>query len=140
VHSGVHDERRLRAADVRHLDGVLPVRRLVAVLLVAGCAHAPSGSATDADAGTPPSSRVLPGQLVVGTAAPSTPEEVLAAVATDGYRFEYVAASSASSHLVRVTKADGSALTEEETEALRQQLASRANLGYVELNRLRQPR
>jgi len=124
----------------------------VAVLLVAGCAHAPSGSATDADAGmppssrvhadagTPPSSRVLPGQLVVGTAAPSTPEEVLAAVATDGYRFEYVAASSASSHLVRVTKADGSALTGEETEALRQQLAGRANLGYVELNRLRQPR
>lgn len=117
---------------------------MVAGLLLVGCAHTPAGS-TDADAGTPSdaasaSTDVLPGQLVVGTDVPGTPEGVLGAVATDGYRFEYVAASSASSHLVRVMKADGTALTAEETQALQQQLAGRAGLKYVEVNRLRQPR
>ena len=116
----------------------------MAAVLLAGCAHTPAGSGAEADAGTAPSSdstsEVLPGQLVVGTEAPGTPEAVLDAVATDGYRFEYVAASSASSHLVRVTKADGTALTAEETQALREELAGRAGLKYVEVNRLRQPR
>lgn len=118
----------------------------MAMLVLAGCAHAPAGASGEADAGTPSSEAtaaaadVVPGQLVVGTGAPGTPEGVLDAVATDGYRFEYVAASSASSHLVRVTKADGAALTAEETEALQRALAGRAGLKYVEVNRLRQPR
>lgn len=116
---------------------------MAAVLVLAGCVHTPEGSATGADAGTDAASAsdgVLPGQLVVGTDAPGTPEGVLDSVAVDGYRFEYVAASSASSHLVKAMKADGTALTVAETIALQQQLAGRAGLKYVELNRVRQPR
>lgn len=113
------------------------------VLGLVACAHTPEGNAADPDAGTPVSDAagdVLPGQLVVGTEAPGEEAGVLDALATDGYRFEYVAAASARSHLVRVTKADGTALSAAETTALKQQLAGRPGLAYVELNRVRQPR
>jgi hypothetical protein len=105
------------------------VKRVAVALLLASCAHSPAAPAD-----------VVPGQLVVGTAEASSPEGVLRAVELPGFRFEYAAAASTTSHLVRVTKADGSALTAEETSAVQRALSGAPALSFVELNRVRTPR
>jgi hypothetical protein len=107
--------------------------RALALLVVMGCAHqAPAPEPAQAD--------VVAGQLMVGTEQPLESGGVLDAVALDGYRFEYAGAASATSHLVKVMLADGSALSVEQTRELAGRLQGRPGLKYVELNGVRQMR
>lgn len=100
----------------------------LAVLLCVSCAHAPEQA------------QGVPGQLIVGMAAPAEAAAVLEAVALEGYRFEYVAAASPTAHLVKVTSADGAPLDAEATQGLVAKLGARPGIRYVELNAMREPR
>ncbi len=102
---------------------------MLALLVCVACAHAPE-KAED----------VVPGQLIIGTEGAREAPAVLEAVALEGYRFEYVAAASPTSHLVKVLAADGSELDVEATKALVAKLTGRAGVKYVEPNSMRQPR
>ena len=106
--------------------------RFVALLLLAvvSCKHAPERDE--------PGPRE--GELVVGLTDVFGQEAVLEAVAVEGYRFEYVAASSDTSHLVKASFADGGALTVEQTQELAGKLKGRPHVRFVEPNAVRQPR
>lgn len=106
--------------------------RCSALLLVAvvACKHAPEREEP----------REREGELVVGLTDVFGREAVLDAVAVEGYRFEYVAASSDTSHLVKASFADGAALTREQTLELAGKLKGRPNVRFVEPNAVRQPR
>jgi hypothetical protein len=108
-------------------------RGLVLLLALASCKHEPERAESAA-------SDVVAGELMVGTDGEVSPDAVLAAVALDGYRFEYVAAASPTSHLVKATHADGAALDAAATQELVSALTGRAGVRYVELNHVRQPR
>ncbi|MBL8956738.1 MAG: hypothetical protein JNK82_38550 [Myxococcaceae bacterium] len=104
--------------------------RAALLFVCIGCAHAPERV-----------DEVVPGELMVGTVAASSSDAVLEAVALEGYRFEYVAAASETAHLVKVVRADGSALDVAATRALAGQLGERGGkVKYVEVNTVRQPR
>jgi hypothetical protein len=107
------------------------VRALALALLLAGCKHDPEPS-TESD--------LVAGELMVGTEGEVTPAAVLSAVALEGYRFEYVAAASTTTHLVKVAHTDGAPLDTAATQQLAAQLAGRAGVRFVELNHVRQPR
>lgn len=111
---------------------VLRTVTLMALMLSAACKHAPEPAEPEA----PPRE----GELVIGVADVFGREAVLDAVALDGYRFEYVAASSDTSHLVKVSWADGGPLSVEQTAEVAAKLKGRPNVRWVELNAMRQPR
>ena len=109
---------------------------MLGAVLAFGCKHAPEeGPAAEVEEVKP-----LEGQLVVGLTDVFGQEAVLETVAVDGYKFEYVAASSDTSHLVQACHADGAPLTAEQTEALVTKLKGRPHVRFVEANRLRQAR
>lgn len=105
------------------------MRWALALALGAACAHAPAVDLHD----------VVPGELVVVTERAASPEALVAQLSSDTWRVEYLAAASATTHLVRVTRADGAALDAAQTEEARKALATRGARA-VELNRRRQPR
>ena len=107
------------------------MRGLLLAVAVSACAH---------QAAAPAEPAVVAGELIVGTVEAVDADAVLGAVALEGYRFEYVAAASQTSHLVRVLRADGSALSVEGTRELVAALQGREGVKYVELNSMRQPR
>lgn len=116
---------------------------LVAALALAGfgaaCKHEPERVEQGASAAEDLSD-VVPGELMVGTEEGVGPDAVLGSAAMEGYRAEYVAAASGTTHLIKVVRADGSALDAAATLELSKQLVSRGGLRFVELNRKRQPR
>lgn len=85
----------------------------------------------------PETKPVTDDQLVVGLTDVFGQSAVLEAVAVEGYQFEYVAASSDTSHLVKVTRVDGSAADLDEVMA---KLKGRDHVRFVEKNAVRQPR
>lgn len=103
--------------------------RSVLLLALVGCAHA-----------APKEDPVVAGELMIGTEGAMGAAELLAALAVEGYVFEYVAAASGTSHLVRVRPAGGGELSEQDTMTLVPQLAARPGVRYVELNHVRQAR
>lgn len=94
-----------------------------------GCAHAPAVDLRD----------VVPGELVVVTEEELAPEALVARLSGGRWRVEYLAAARPTTHLLRVTRADGAALDAAQTEEARAEL-SRREVRAVELNRRRQPR
>jgi hypothetical protein len=93
-----------------------------------------------ATAPKPPPSDAVAGQLVVGTAEGVQPAALEQLLAIEGYRVTFVSSAGETTHLVEVKRADGTALTAEETEALLPRLTEREGVRYVEPNRVRQPR
>ncbi len=104
---------------------------LTAFVSAAACRHDPQ----PVDSAQP-----RDGELVVGVVDVFGRDAVLEAVALDGYRFEYVAASSDTSHLVKVSWADGGPLSAEQTAEVAAKLKGRPNVRWVEVNAMRQPR
>ncbi len=103
---------------------------LSSVLLLAGCKHEPEVKPVD----------VRVSEVVLGTTQPTTVDELMALAAVEGYRVEYVAAASETTHLVKVRRADGSELDEGQTRAVVEQLKAGSKFRFVELNRVQQPR
>jgi hypothetical protein len=112
-------------------------RALLFVALL-GCAHEPERTGTSSS--SEPSADVVPSQLIIGAAEGTSPDAVLAALALDGFRFEYLAAASGTTHLVKVTALDGSALDAGSTADVAKRLEGRAGVRFVELNHRREPR
>jgi hypothetical protein len=106
--------------------------RWVALLVLVACRHEPEVAPLDKD--------VVAGELVVGMPEGSSADAVLSALQLDGYKFDYVAAATETTHLVKVSASDGTPLDAAGTAAVKKQLADRAGLRFVELNRVRQPR
>lgn len=107
-----------------------PMRWLaLALLMSVGCATTPKAPAD-----------TVAGQLVVGTEAGAALDTLPQALALEGYTFAVVSSASESTHLVEVKRADGTALSADETQALVSKLSARKGVRYVELNRLRQPK
>lgn len=98
---------------------------------VSACAHAPATAADDT---------VVAGQLLVGSEGAQDAAAVLTALTLEGWQFEYVAAASETTHLVKVTQADGATPSQTATAELARRLQGRPGLRFVELNRVRQPR
>ncbi|MEW5742905.1 MAG: hypothetical protein AB1938_28575 [Myxococcota bacterium] len=98
-------------------------------LAVAACATTPK-----------PADDVVPGQLLVGTEAGTSVEALPEALAVEGYTFQVVSSATDTNHLVKVEKADGTALSVDETKAVLEKLSGRKGVRFVEVNRVRQPR
>lgn len=99
---------------------------LGAALMFVGCTHAAAA--------------VRASELMLGTTQPTTADDLLALAAVDGYRIEYVAAASETTHLVKVQRTDGSELDEAQTRALVEKLKTAGKFRFVELNRVQKPR
>lgn len=99
-------------------------------LLALGCVTTPEGGAAP----------LVPGEVLVGTEDAVGPDAVVALVKQPGFVAVHGGSVSATSHLVRFTRADGTALDAAATEALVAALGKLPGVRFAEPNRLREPR
>lgn len=83
---------------------------------------------------------VRPGEFIIGTYEAVNVDAVLELAIIESYRFEYVAAATETTHLLRASWADGTSLTSEETKVLAEKLVDTHKFKFVELNSVKNPR
>lgn len=109
------------------------------LLTLAGCKHEPEKK--DEPVATKREEPLLrAGELIVGTTDAVSVDALLELAATEGYRVEYVAAASETTHLLKVLHADGTDLSVDDTKALAAQLTTGGKFKFVELNAVQQRR
>lgn len=111
---------------------------MMGALALVGCKHEPA--VKDEPVTRREASPIRPGEFILGTFEVLNVDAVLELALVEGYRFEYVAAATEKTHLLKAAWADGTFLTEDETRGLKEKLIETRKFKYVELNSVQQPR
>lgn len=111
----------------------------MAVFAFVSCKHEPEAKTEDAVTNVD-ASPIRPGEFILGTFEVMNVDAVLELALVEGYRFEYVAAATEKTHLLRASWSDGTFLTEADTRGLKEKLIETRKFKYVELNSVQQPR